>query len=320
MNEKDYYKILGVDKKASEEEIKKAYRKLAMKHHPDRNKGDKKAEEKFKELSEAYAVLSDKEKKKQYDTYGSAGFQQRYSQEDIFQGFDFSNLFREFGFGGGGFENIFGQRGGHPGGGYRTHTFNRGGGPAFEYGDPYAQYGGAGRPQRGEDQMYELGITLKEAAMGAEKQLSFPAGKRTEKVMVKIPAGISTGKKLRISGKGEAGPGGGPAGDLFIQIKVLEDPVFKLEEHHLVVEKEITFTQAALGTKLEVPTLEGKSLQVKVPPGTQPFSKLRLKGYGLPLLGGKGKGDQFVKILIKVPKKLSDHQKKLLEELSEEGI
>lgn len=318
MNEKDYYKILGVDKKASEEEIKKAYRKLAMKYHPDRNKGDKKAEERFKELSEAYAVLSDKEKKKQYDTYGSAGFQQRYSQEDIFQGFDFSNLFREFGLGGG-FENLFGQRAGHPRGGYRTHTFSRGGSP-YDNGDPYAQYGGAGRPQRGSDQMYELTITLKEAAFGAEKQLSFPSDKQMEKVMVKIPPGISTGKKLRIPGKGETGLGGGPAGDLFIQIKVQEDPVFKLEDNNLVVEKEITFTEAALGAKVEVPTLEGKSLQVKVPPGTQAFSKLRLKGYGLPLLGEKGKGDQFVKILVRVPRKLTDHQKKLLEELAKEGI
>jgi curved DNA-binding protein len=318
MSEKDYYKILGVDKKASEEEIKKAYRKLAMKYHPDRNKGDKKAEEKFKELSEAYAVLSDKEKKKQYDTYGSAGFQQRYSQEDIFQGFDFSNLFREFGFGGG-FENLFGQKAGQPRGGYRTHSFTRGG-PSFDYGDPYAQYGGAGRSQRGSDQMYELTITLKEAAFGTEKQLSFPAGEKTEKVVVKIPSGISTGKKLRIPGKGETGFSGGPAGDLFIQIKLQEDPVFKLEGHNLVVEKEVNFTEAALGAKVEVPTLDGKNLQVKVPAGTQPYSKLRLKGYGLPLLGEKGKGDQFVKILVKIPRRLSDHQKKLLEELAKEGI
>ena len=316
MSEKDYYKILGVDKKASDEEIKKAYRKLAMKYHPDRNKGDKNAEEKFKELSEAYAVLSDKEKKKQYDTFGSAGFQQRYSQEDIFQGFDFSNLFREFGFGGG-TENIFGQRSGHPGGGgYRSYTFNRGGHP-FDFGDSYAH---VPRPQQGADQMYELAITLKEAAQGAEKQLSFRLGKKMEKVVVKIPPGITTGKKLRIPGKGEPGQAGGPAGDLFMQIKVLEDPLFQLDEPNLIVEKEISFTQAVLGTDVEVPTLDGKSLQVKIPPGTQPQSKLRLKGYGLPILGGKGKGDQFVKVLVRVPKKLSDHQKKLMEELNREGL
>ncbi|MEW6184331.1 MAG: DnaJ C-terminal domain-containing protein [Thermodesulfobacteriota bacterium] len=319
MNDKDYYKILGVEKKASEEEIKKTYRKLAMKYHPDRNKGDKKAEEKFKEISEAYAVLSDKEKRKQYDTFGSEGFQQRYSQEDIFRGFDFSNLFREFGFGGG-FENIFGQRTGHPGGGgYRAYTFNRGGQP-FDYGDPFAQQGERMRPQRGEDQMYELSITLREAAQGSEKQLSFPIGRKTEKVNVKIPAGISSGKKLRIPGKGVPGFSGGPSGDLYIQIKILEDPVFKVEDQNLVVEKEILFSQAALGTKVEVPTLEGKSLQVNIPAGIQPQSKLRLKGYGLPALGGKGKGDQFVKIGVKVPKKLSERQKKLLEELAGEGL
>ena len=319
MSDKDYYKILGVDKKATEEEIKKTYRKLAMKYHPDRNKGDKKAEERFKEISEAYAVLSDKEKRKQYDTFGSDGFQQRYSQEDIFRGFDFSNLFREFGFGGG-FENIFGQRTGRPGGGgYKTYTFNRGG-QAFDYGDPFAQQAGAGRPQRGDDQMYELSITLKEAAWGTEKQLSFPMGKKTEKVMVKIPPGISTGKKLRIPGKGTNGFAGGPSGDLFIQIRVLEDPTFKVEEHNLLVEKEINFSQAVLGTKVEIPTLEGKSLQVNIPAGTQPQSKLRLKGYGLPILGGKGKGDQFIKVLVKVPKKVSDRQKKILEELAKEGL
>ncbi|MCJ7833308.1 MAG: J domain-containing protein [Deltaproteobacteria bacterium] len=319
MSDKDYYKTLGVGKKATEEEIKKTYRKLAMKYHPDRNKGDKKAEEKFKEISEAYAVLSDKEKRKQYDTFGSDGFQQRYSQEDIFRGFDFSNLFKEFGFGGG-FENIFGQRTGHPGGGgYKTYTFNRGG-QAFDYGDLFAQHAGAGRPQRGDDQMYELAITLREAALGVEKQLSFPTGRKTEKVVVKIPPGISTGKKLRIQGKGGPGLTGGPSGDLFIQIKVLEDPIFKVEGQNLVVEKEINFSQAGLGTKVEVPTLEGKSLQVNIPAGTQPQSKLRLKGYGLPILGNKGKGDQFVKISIKVPKKLSDRQKKLLEELAREGL
>jgi curved DNA-binding protein len=319
MNEKDYYKILGVDKKASEEEIKKVYRKLAMKYHPDRNKGDKKAEEKFKGISEAYAVLSDKEKRQQYDTVGSTGFQQRYSQEDIFQGFDFSNLFREFGFGGGS-ENVFGQGAGRSRGGpYRTYTFHRGG-PAHDYGDPFGQYAGAGMAQRGSDQLYELGISLREAAFGAEKQLSFPKEKGLEKVNVKIPAGITSGKKLRISGRGESGLGGGPAGDLFIQIKVLEDPVFEVEDHNLVVEKEISITLAALGTKVEVPTLDGKSLQVKIPPGTQPQAKLRLKGYGLPLLGGKGKGDQLVKIVVKVPKKITERQKKLLEELAQEGL
>ena len=133
MSEKDYYKTLGVEKKASEEEIKKAYRKLAMKYHPDRNKGDKKAEEKFKEISEAYAVLSDKEKRKQYDTFGSSGFQQRYSQEDIFRGFDFSNIFREFGFGagGGGFERSF-RRQGRASGGRQYRTYGHpGGGPEF---------------------------------------------------------------------------------------------------------------------------------------------------------------------------------------------
>jgi curved DNA-binding protein len=321
MPEKDYYKILGTDKKASAEDIKKAYRKLAMKYHPDRNKGDKKAEEKFKELSEAYAVLSDKEKRKQYDTFGSSGFQQRYSQEDIFKGFDFSNIFREFGFGGaGGFEGIFSGQG-RTGGGRQYRTYGQpGGGRGFEYGDPFSYYEGAGMAQKGADRLYELPISLREAAFGVEKTLTLPSDKKTEKLSVKIPAGITTGKKLRRSGKGEPGIQGGPPGDLFIQIKVLEDPVFKIEGHHLVVEKEISLTQALLGTSLEVPTLEGKSLQVKVPPGTQPLAKLRLKGYGLPQLGNKERGDQLVRLVVDLPRRLTENQKKLVEELASEGL
>jgi curved DNA-binding protein len=322
MPEKDYYKILGTDKKASAEEIKKAYRKLAMKYHPDRNKGDKKAEEKFKELSEAYAVLSDKEKRKQYDTFGSSGFQQRYSQEDIFKGFDFSNIFREFGFGagGGGFEGIFSGQG-RTGGSRQYRTYGQpGGGRGFEYGDPFSYYEGAGMAQQGADRLYELPISLREAAFGVEKTLTLPADKKTEKLSVKIPAGITTGKKLRMSGKGEPGIQGGPSGDLFIQIKVLEDPVFRTEGHHLVVEKEISLTQALLGTSLEVPTLEGKSLQVKVPPGTQPLAKLRLKGYGLPQMGNKERGDQLVRLVVDLPRKLTENQKKLVEELAREGL
>ncbi|MCU0580054.1 MAG: DnaJ domain-containing protein [Desulfobacterota bacterium] len=281
MPEKDYYKILGTDKKASAEDIKKAYRKLAMKYHPDRNKGDKKAEEKFKELSEAYAVLSDKEKRKQYDTFGSSGFQQRYSQEDIFKGFDFSNIFREFGFGGaGGFEGIFSGQG-RTGGGRQYRTYGQpGGGRGFEYGDPFSYYEGAGMAQKGADRLYELPISLREAAFGAEKTLTLPSDKKTEKLSVKIPAGITTGKKLRMSGKGE--------------------PV--------------------LGTSLEVPTLEGKSLQVKVPPGTQPLAKLRLKGYGLPQLGNKERGDQLVRLVVDLPRRLTENQKKLVEELASEGL
>ncbi|MBI5586346.1 MAG: DnaJ domain-containing protein [Deltaproteobacteria bacterium] len=322
MPEKDYYKILGVEKKASEEEIKKSYRKLAMKYHPDRNKGDKKAEEKFKELSEAYAVLSDKEKRKQYDTVGSSGFQQRYTQEDIFKGFDFSNIFREFGFGGGGgsFEGVFpGQ--GRAGASRQYRSYGQpGGGRGYEYGDPFSYYEGAGMAQKGADRLYELPIGLREAAFGVEKTLTLPADKKTEKLSVKIPAGITTGKKLRMSGKGEPGIQGGPPGDLFIQIKVLEDPVFKVEGHQLVVEKKISLTQALLGTSLEVPTLDGKSLQVRVPPGTQPLSKLRVKGFGLPQLGDKERGDQLVKLVVELPRKLTDSQKKLIEELAQEGL
>jgi curved DNA-binding protein len=207
MAEKDYYKILGVEKKATDDQIKKAYRKLAMKYHPDHTKGDKAAEEKFKQISEAYAVLSDKEKRKQYDTFGSSGFQQRFSQEDIFRGFDFSDIFKEFGFGGFNFSS--GGRGGQ--------RFSFGGG------DPF---GGRGRQQaqmKGSDLVYELPLTLREVAEGASKTVKFQHKGQSENISVKIPKGMIAGKKLRIAGKGESSPYGGAAGDLFIQSKVMPD-------------------------------------------------------------------------------------------------
>lgn len=319
---KDYYKILGVEKSASQDEIKKAYRKLALKYHPDRNKDDKTAEERFKEVGEAYAVLSDIEKRKQYDTFGSTDFRQRYSQEDIFQGSDISDILREMGLGGDFFARFSGGRGG--GRGFRTYTFGGGrpaGGPGMGGFDFDQAYGGYGPGMaKGTDLVYELPVSLAETLLGATKMVSYRRGGQMERVSVKIPPGISTGQKLRLSGKGEPGPQGAPAGDLFIRVRVLDEPDWRRDGDDLEKSEEISFSQAALGHSLDVATLDGKTLSVKVPKGAQNGSRLRLKGQGLPKFKGAGRGDLYVKLNVQVPKKLSKRQKELLEELAAEGL
>jgi curved DNA-binding protein len=302
---KDYYNMLGVAKNASDEEIKRAYRKLAMKYHPDRNPNKKEAEERFKEINEAYAVLSDKEKRKQYDTFGAEGFQQRFSQEDIFRGFDFDEIL----------SNLFGGRG------RRESRFGGRGG--FDFGDIFGRQGGyqeTGRmSQRGEDIVYEMAISLEEAASGGEKRISYRKNGKIEEASVKIPPGIPPGKKLRLAGKGGEGRNGGPPGDLYLQVSVREHPLFSREGDDLMVEKEINFSEAVLGTTIEVPTLEGIK-KVKVPPGTQSHTKMRLKGLGMPHFQGEGKGDEYVKVVVKVPKRVSEKNRGLIQELAKEGI
>ncbi|HOP40314.1 MAG TPA: DnaJ C-terminal domain-containing protein [Geobacteraceae bacterium] len=295
MSSKDYYQVLGLGKNASAEDIKKAYRKMALKYHPDKNPGDKAAEEKFKEISEAYAVLSDPQKKSQYDQFGSSGFHQRYSQEDIFRGFDFGDIFKDMGFGS---EDIFSRIfGGASQGGRRFRT----------------------KKQRGENFSMEVRISLREAAAGTEKRISFLRGGVRQELSVKIPAGIAHNAKLRIQGKGGSSPNCGLPGDLLLTVKVGEDPEFTREDDNLIVERSILFSQAALGTSVDVPTLEGKK-RIKIPAGIQPGTKIRLKGFGIPHMGKTSKGDLFVKISIKVPASLTSSQKKLIEELAESGI
>jgi curved DNA-binding protein len=303
MSDTDYYKLLGVEKTATEAEIKKAYRKLAMKYHPDHAKDDKSAEEKFKKISEAYAVLSDPEKRKQYDTFGSSGFQQRFSQEDIFRNFDFGDIFKEFGFSGGGFQTA--------NGGFRV---NFGGG---------APFGGGRRRQaapKGSDLVYEMPLTLNEVATGTQKAITLQHQGRSENITVKIPKGMIAGKKLRLSGKGEPSMYGGPAGDLFIQAKVLDDPRFTAENYDLYVNHEIKLTQALSGTQISVPSLEDKELSLKIPPGTKHKTKMRLAGHGLPHMQGEGRGDLFVVILVQMPKKLTAEQRKLIDQLAATGM
>ena len=301
----DYYQILGVNKDTSKEEIKKAYRKLAMKYHPDHAKGDKAAEEKFKKISEAYAVLSDDDKRKEYDTFGAEGFRQRFSQEDIFRGFDFGDILREFGIGG----NVFSGR--------------RGSGMRFKFGGE-SPFGSQTRYQqsrmKGSDLVYELPLTLKEAASGTSKTISLQHEGQSEKITVQIPKGMITGKKLRLAGKGSASPLGGPPGDLFIQAKVIEDPVFSVEGYDLYMVYDLKLTEAILGTSISVPTIDDKKLSLKIPPGTKPGTKMRMAGRGLPHMKGSRKGDLFVKIQIKMPKSLTAEQKALIEKLAQKGL
>ena len=293
----DYYSILGVKKTDSDADIKKAYRKLAMKYHPDHTKGDKNAEEKFKKISEAYAVLSDKDKRKEYDTFGSEGFHQRFSQEDIFRGFDFNDIFREFGFGGGGRRFNFGQGG----------SFNFGGG------QQQARV-------KGSDLVYELPLTLREVATGTSKSVAFQHQGRSENLTVKIPKGLITGKQLRLAGKGNPSPYGGPPGDLYIKSKVLDDPKFSAKQYDLYLNQELKLTDAILGVTVSVPTIYDKQLSLKIPPGTKHGTKMRLSGHGLPDMKGDHKGDLYVRIQVKIPKNLTAEQKKLVEELAATGL
>lgn len=316
MASRDYYEILGVPRNATDEEIKRAYRKLAVKYHPDKNPGDKSAEEKFKEINEAYAVLSDPEKRRQYDTFGAEGFHQRFTREDIFRGFDVGDLFREFGFGTDDiFARIFGASFGRQARrtGVRFSGFDFGG---FQAEGPH--YGA--RMEKGQDLEMPIQITLEEVAQGGQRRVSYPLADRTETLTVKIPKGIEDGKKLRIPGKGMPSPFGGPPGDLYLKVEILPHSVFQREGRDLILEREITFSEAVLGTEIRVPTVDGKTLSVKVPPGTQAGSKIRVKGYGLPVLRGEGRGDMFVRINVKVPVRLTQKQKELIRRLREEGL
>jgi curved DNA-binding protein len=297
MAQTDYYKALGVEKGASADDIKKAFRKLAVKYHPDRNPNDKSSEDKFKEINEAYAVLSDPKKKEQYDTFGSSGFHKQYSQEDIFRGFDFGNAYKDMGAGGGDdiFSRLFGRAGRGGRGGFRSE------------------------PQKGGDLEMETDISFRDAAHGAEKVVAFRRSGQREELKVRIPAGVDNGSKIRITGKGSEGEGGGTAGDLFLIIRVLPDPVFIRDGGDLFVERSIPFSAACLGVSLDVPTLEGDK-RIKVPAGMQPGTKIRLKGCGIKSLGSNAKGDLYVKIGVHIPETLNGEQKKLVEALAGKGL
>jgi len=312
----DYYNILGISKSASDAEIKKAYRKLAMKYHPDKTKGNKELEDKFKKISEAYAVLSDPEKRKQYDTYGSADFQERYSQEDIFRNFDLGDILKEFGFGGGrgGFSASFGQAGPR-------------GRSGFSGGNPFFQNMGEGFGQQrphprtpGKDLEYEIPLTLEELIHGTKKTITISQGGTANAIEVRIPKGLTQGKKIRLAGKGEPSPHGGPAGNLYIKSNPVPSKDYSIEGNDVFLNKTVTLTQALLGDKLEVKTPSGKTMNLTLPAGTSHKAKMRLPDHGIPHMKGNGCGDLFVVINIQMPKKLTTKQKKLIQELKTTGL
>ncbi len=354
---RDYYEVLGVKREASKDEIKDAYRKLAMQFHPDRNK-DVGAEEKFKEISEAYAVLSDDQKRQQYDQLGHAGFDQRYSSEDIFRGADFDSVFRDMGFG-----DLF-------------RTLFGGGG-----------FGGFERSNRGQDIAYDLELTLEEAAKGIEKEIEIPRTEKCDvcggsgaqpgtrpricprcggtgqvenvgkgafgmyrrvvtacptcrgkgklidtpcsnchgsglvrkrrKISVKVPMGIDDGYQLRLRGEGEMSTNDGEAGDLYVIVHVKQHPQFIREGDDLWHITMINYPQAALGAEISVPTLDGPAT-VKIRPGMQVGEVVTLRGKGMPHFRSYGRGDLLVRIGISVPEKLTSGQRALLEQLAKE--
>jgi molecular chaperone DnaJ len=370
-NKSDYYDVLTVNRNASKEEIKNAYRKLALQYHPDRNKSAG-AEDKFKEISEAYAVLSDDEKRKRYDTYGHVG------AEEVFRGSEanFDEIFRDMGFSGVRdiFEQIFGGRGG----GFSS----TGGNDPFGFGFSF----GGGR-RKGQDILYDIELSLEQVLKGRKDEIDLPklekcnncagtgaasgtkprkcsvcngqgqtrrvysqnrfstfvslepcrtcqgqgeiidkpcdicngSGKvrKSKKIDLQIPAGVEEGMTLQLRGEGEPSENGFP-GDLLIRVHIRQHPLFeRLEDGHLLYGLNLKFTDLALGTEVRVPTLDGQE-KLRIPQGTQPNTILKIKGKGLPRYGGYGKGDLLVRISIKIPTKLNDRQKSLLNQLEME--
>lgn len=319
MAKRDYYEVLGVKRDTNADDLKKAYRKLALKYHPDKNPNDKKAEEKFKEISEAYDVLSDTEKRRAYDQFGHMGAQAGFRGGNPFEGFGGPGGFRYEPF-----------RGGGPGG---AEGFGAGG-PNPEnfqdiFGDIFGDFfsgtrrpGAGPRPggkPRGADLRYTLTISFEEAATGAEKMISFvrQRGNREEtaKLSVTVPAGVKSGQRLKLRNEGDAPPNGvGQVGDLYVIVNIQDHPLFKRLENDVHLDLPISFVDAILGTTVEIPTLTGKA-SLRVPPGTPSGQLFRLKGKGFSSVGGAGAGDMIVKVLIDVPRDLSEEQKDALKKL-----
>ena len=352
MAKRDYYEVLGVDKNSDPNQIKSAYRKLAVKYHPDKNKGDKAAEEKFKEASEAYHVLSNSERKQSYDNFGHAAFENAGVGRGGFGNFDFSRHFSDI------FEDFFGE--GFGGSGRRSRRSNN----------------------RGSDLRYDLSITLEEAYTGKKQDIKFSTSEKcdtcsgsgskpghnadscsmcgghgqvrssqgfftvqqtcpqcsgsgeeitnpcsscngqgkkqtSKRLSVTIPKGVDDGTRIRLAGKGEAGSRGASNGDLYLFIKVYSHDLFKRSDENLFFECPISIADAALGTSIEIPTIDGGKAKIKIPQGTQSGKQFRLKGKGIPYMRGGGTGDLYVQVNTEVPVSLNKEQKELLEKFRE---
>jgi curved DNA-binding protein len=340
---KDYYEILGVPRNASETEIKKAFRKLAREHHPDVAKNKKQAEEKFKELNEAYEVLGDAAKRKKYDELGpnwSAGADFRpppgWESSGAFGGRGSRGQESEFHFGGTGFSDFFEQLFGARGGRARAGAgFGSMGGMAEEDEDA---------AERGRDIEGDIMVTLEEAMHGSVRSVSVRHGvlcgncggtgqrarhvcntcggtgqvSRTDTYQVKIPPGVTEGQRLRVAGRGEAGLGGGAAGDLFLRVRLARHPDFEVDDHNLIYEADVAPWEAVLGASISVPTMDGR-VNIKIPPGTSNGQKLRVRGRGLPARGAAKEGDLIVVMRIEVPKRITEPERKLWEQLARES-
>ena len=352
MAKRDYYEVLGINKGSTPDQVKSAYRKLAVKHHPDKNKGDKAAEEKFKEASEAYHVLSNAERKQNYDNFGHAAFENGAGGRGGFGNFDFSSNFSDI------FEDFFGE--GFGGGGRRSRRSNH----------------------RGSDLRYDLSITLEEAYSGKKQDIKFSTSEKcdtckgsgskpghdagscsmcgghgqvrssqgfftvqqtcpqcsgsgeeitnpcascggqgkkqaSKRLSVTIPKGVDDGTRIRLAGKGEAGSRGAGNGDLYLFINVYSHDLFKRSNENLFFECPISIANAALGTSIEIPTIDGGKAKIKIPSGTQSGKQFRLKGKGMPYMRGSGNGDLYVQVNTEIPVSLNKEQKELLEKFRE---
>ena len=316
---KDYYETLGVPRTASGDELKKSFRKLARQYHPDVAKDKKKAEEKFKEINEAYEVLSDPAKRKKYDELGAnwksgADFRPPSGWEH----FPGGQTFRGRGAGGDEFETHFGGTGFSD---FFEELFGarmRGGGGGFGRSAGFEDEKPA---ERGRDIEGDILVTLEEAMRGSVRTVNVrhTVGRsiKTETHQVKIPPGVTEGQKLRLAGRGETGAGGGAAGDLYLRVRLAKHPDFEVEDHNLIYEAELAPWEAVLGANLSVPALDGR-VNIKIPPGTQNGQKLRVRARGLPTRDG-GRGDLMVITRIAVPAKVTDAEKKLWEQLARES-
>jgi len=355
---RDYYETLGVSRNATQDEIKGAYRKLALQYHPDRNKSPD-AEGKFKEMSEAYAVLSDQEKRRQYDTTGREGVYQKYGQEDIFRGADFSEIFSDMGVGFGGADDLFGQLFGRGGEGPRqgadlTYRLQlrledvvsdltreievprtevcgtcRGSGAAPGTSRRACnQCNGSGQVQRVRSSGFARLVRTEPCPrcggrgylVGSPCRECGGSGttRKVRRIRVVVPAGVDDGHTLRLRGEGEAGEKGTPSGDLYVVINILPHSVFRRKDSDVYVDTKIDAIKAILGTEVRVPTLYG-DVVVSIPPGTQPGALFRVKGRGLPRLDSTWKGDEFVAVSVAIPRNPSGRQRELLRKYVEEG-